>query len=179
MAFKHLSSLKRKRMGKETLKHNYTSCMKDRLLKGFISPVEEDKRHGSLPHHEVLHPRKPARIVLDCAATASGVSLNDAVLQGADWTSKLMGVPCQFRRPPVAVTADMIEICLQVRRKPKDRRAFSFLRIFTRRKTTDDRTSFVDYRSPKLVTRIGCIICQQTETTGFHKNSSWLSVCHN
>ncbi len=62
----------------------------------------------------------------------------------------------------------MIEIFLQARREPKDRRAFSFLRwdegklelpprVFARRKTTDDNPSFVDYWSPKLVTRIDCL----------------------
>ncbi len=82
--------------------------------------------------------------------------------------SQLMDMPCRFRRIPVAVTADMIEIFLQARREPIDRRAFSFLwwdegklelppRVFARRKTTDDRPSFVDYWSPKLVTRIDCL----------------------
>ncbi len=62
MASKRLLSPKKKLLGNETLKQNYTQCMTDHLSKGYISPANEDKKRWFLPHHVVLNPRKPEKI---------------------------------------------------------------------------------------------------------------------
>ena len=74
--------------------------MSDLLLKGYAKRVSEDRRSRDdgkvwyLPHHSVVHPRKPekVRVVFDCAARYCGTSLNDRVLRGPDLTNKLVGV---------------------------------------------------------------------------------------
>jgi hypothetical protein len=82
-----------------------------------------------LPHHPVLHPRKPdkCRLVYDCAAKYRGVSLNDKVHQGPDLTNGLVGVLFRFRQEPIALMADIQGMFNQVHVSENDRDALRFL----------------------------------------------------
>ena len=59
--------------------------------------------------HSVTNPNKPEkiRVVVDCAARYSGVSLNSQLVQGPDLTNNLVVVVTRFREEPIAVMADM------------------------------------------------------------------------
>lgn len=82
-----------------------------------------------LPHHPVFHPQKPdkLRVVYDCAAKYKGVSLNDQLLQGPDFTNNLVGVLTRFREESVALVADVEAMFHQVKVTDKDCDALRFL----------------------------------------------------
>ncbi|KAH9588277.1 hypothetical protein MS3_00005721 [Schistosoma haematobium] len=84
---------------------------------------------GNLPHHAVINPRKPSRVrvVLDCAAKVAGKSLNDLLYQGPDTTACLVGILLRFRRGPVAVSADVEEMFMQVKVSKPDCGVLPFL----------------------------------------------------
>ena len=135
MALQRMESLKRrmKRDPHQFQKH-YTSFMKEMIEKGYAEPVlegvaEQEGRVWYIPHHGVYHPRKPGkiRVVYDCAAKSSGVSLNDVLLQGPDLTNSLIGVLLRFRQEPTVVMADIEKMFYQVKVPEEDR---DFLRFF-------------------------------------------------
>ena len=99
LAERRLNPLRRKLQCDGKLKAKYFDTMKDHLTKGYINLASNVSRRWYLPHHPVLNPKKPEklRIVLDCAASFEGRSLNDALLSGPDWTNKLIGVLSRFR----------------------------------------------------------------------------------
>ena len=81
-------------------------------------PLDEANTYATkwyLPHHPVLNPLKPSklRVVFDCAAKFKGVSLNDALVKGADLVSSLIDVLIRFRKEQVAITADIHRIHVQ------------------------------------------------------------------
>ena len=73
--------------------------------KGYAEPVPDDEiklNDGSvwyLPHHAIMNDAKPGkvRVVFDCAASQSGVSLNNQCMQGPDLvkqiTERLVAIP--------------------------------------------------------------------------------------
>ncbi len=131
---KHRLNLLGKRLKKDlTLRQKYTEGIRDSLLKGYAEEVVDINREDGcvwyLPHHPVLHPRKPekVRIVFDCAARYQGTSLNDHVHQGPDLTSKLLGVLLKFRQEPVALNADIESMFYQVRVPSDERDVLRFL----------------------------------------------------
>ena len=129
LAEQRLAALKRRLLRDDTLKSRYFQTMREHIEKGHVSLAGNMSHRWYLPHHPVINPKKPEklRIVFDCAATFKGISLNRALLQGPDWTTKLIGVLIRFRQHPVAVSADIKEMFLQVKLAHKDRWAFSFL----------------------------------------------------
>ena len=76
-----------------------------------------------------MNPKKPdkLRIVLDCAATFRGYSLNDKLYRGPDTIAELVGVLLRFREKPVAVVADIADMFMQVKVPVGDRGALRFL----------------------------------------------------
>ena len=67
------------------------------------------------------------RVVFDCAASQSGVSLNNQCMQGPDLVNKLLSVLLRFRQYHYAIMADIESTYLQVRIPPRDRNALRFL----------------------------------------------------
>ncbi|KAK3741911.1 hypothetical protein QZH41_018115 [Actinostola sp. cb2023] len=112
-----------------------TASMHELLDRGYAEAVTDENLKGRdgytwyLPHHPVLHPRKPdkCRLVYDCAAKYRGVSLNDKVHQGPDLTNGLVGVLLRFRQEPIALMADIEGMFHQVRVSEGDRDALRFL----------------------------------------------------
>ena len=82
-----------------------------------------------LPHHPVLHPRKPntVKVVFDCAAKHKGISLNDALYQGPVLTNSLVRVLIRFRENPIALVTDIEQMFHQIKVDPMDCDALRFL----------------------------------------------------
>ena len=77
--------------------------------------AEEDQWY--LPHFPVIRNDKTTskvRIVFDAAAKQDGKCLNDAVLPGPKLQRELVNVLCRFRSAPVALSADISQMFLQV-----------------------------------------------------------------
>ena len=103
------------------------------MTKDYASEAAEKEVNRSdeavwyLPHHPVLNPNKPNRVVFDCAAQYKGTSLNVQVLQGPDLTNQLIGVLLRFRQEPVAVMADIEAMFHEVRVACGDRDVLRYL----------------------------------------------------
>ena len=82
-----------------------------------------------IPHHGVIHPRKPGkvRVVFDCSAEFGGTSLNKQLLSGPDLTNQLVGVLTRFREEQVAYIADIEAMFHQVHIPDDQRSLLTFL----------------------------------------------------
>ena len=126
--------LKRKLERDPKLCDDYQVFMKELLNKGYarkVPPEQLNPLEGSawyIPHHGVYHPHKPGkiRVVFDCSAKFSGISLNSMLHKGPDLTNSLIGVLTRFRGERVAVMADIESMFHQVRVPEHDS---SFLRF--------------------------------------------------
>ena len=112
----------------------YSSFMDDMIEKGYAEkvPVDElkfDPGQGwYLVHFSVRHKqKKKLRIVFDCSRKFYGLSLNDALLQGPDMTSSLLGVLLRFREGKFAFSADIESMFYRVRVPSKDSDFLRFL----------------------------------------------------
>ena len=118
MAAHRLSSLKKRLQRDPTLFGKYNQFMSGLISKGHAERVPNDSCGGQrtwyLPHHAVIHPKKPdkVRVVFDAAARFRGTSLNESLLQGPDLTNSLVGVLLRFRLEKIAVAADIESIVL-------------------------------------------------------------------
>ena len=127
-----LSSLK-KRLEKDlNLREKYVSTIESYISNGhaeLAKPNEEKISCWYLPHHPVLHPRKPdkVRVVFDCAARTGGTSLNDQLLRGPDFLNSLVEVLIRFRLEKIAVVSDIEQMFHQVHVSPPDK---NYLRFF-------------------------------------------------
>ena len=132
----HRLSLLGRRLSRDSdMREKYVAIMSDLLAKGYAEEVPEqelDRSDGAvwyLPHHPVVHPRKPGkvRIVFDCSAKYHGTSLNDNIYQGPDLTNQLLGVLFRFRQETIALMADIEGMFNQVRVNKADRDVLRFL----------------------------------------------------
>ena len=128
LAENRLTFLKKRLIKDEKLHENYTSFMEDLVVKGYAQKVPKEKvgrKAGSswyLPHHPVMHPRKPekTRVVFDCAAKHGTASLNNRLMQGPDLANSLVGVLMRFRENSIALMADVQAMFYQVYVTPED-----------------------------------------------------------
>ena len=132
MAEKRLQGLKRRLERDQDLHIKYSETMKGNIDKGYVTEVPIEKREEGvwfLPHHPVIHPRKPGkvRIVYDCAAKSGGQSLNDQLLKGPENNNTLVGVLLRFREGPYAISADIEGMFNQIEVTPDDRKYLRFL----------------------------------------------------
>ena len=69
-----------------------------------------------LPHHPVLNPNKPVKVrrVYNAASKYKDVRLNDKLLTGPNLLHGLIGTIFRFTECPIAITADIESISLQV-----------------------------------------------------------------
>ncbi|XP_014670064.1 PREDICTED: uncharacterized protein LOC106811056 [Priapulus caudatus] len=116
--------------------HTKYKCYIDNLVeRSFAGPVTSTQMTGKpgltwyLPHHPVFHPQKldKLRVVFDCSSKYRGVSLNEALYQGPDFTNSLTGVLTRFREGPIAFQADIESMFHQVHVPMDDRDAMRFL----------------------------------------------------
>ena len=87
------------------------------------------KKEWYLPHHPVLNPNKPVKVrrVCNAASKYKEVCPNDKLLAGLDLLHGLIGILFRFREGPLALTADIESMFLQVQVPEQDRRCFRFL----------------------------------------------------
>ncbi|KAL0859420.1 hypothetical protein ABMA27_010599 [Loxostege sticticalis] len=114
------------------LREKYNEQMNALINKGYAEqapPSSSEKKTWYLPHFPVLNPMKPGkvRVVHDAAAKTKGMSLNDCLLTGPDLLQSLPGVLMRFRQHPIAVTADIAEMFMQVKIREEDRDALRYL----------------------------------------------------
>ena len=71
--------------------------------------IERSNYVWYLPHHGVVHARKPGklRVVFDSSARFKGVALNDLLLKGPDFNNSLIGFLLRFRKDVVALSCDI------------------------------------------------------------------------
>ena len=131
MANMRLRNLIRK-LYKEGNYEAYDEKVQIMLNKGYAEPVlpsHMPPKIGAewyIPHHAVVSSEK-VRLVFDCAAKQSGISLNNQCHQGPDLNNKLFHVLLRFRQYQYAVMADIESMYLQVRIPEKDRNFLRFL----------------------------------------------------
>ena len=122
-------SLKRK--GPEVMEA-YSKIFQDYKRKNYIRQVPqfEFEKQWFLPHFPVVKEDRvttKVRVVFDAAAKHDGKSLNDAIWPGPKLQRDLVDVLTHFRRAPVALSADISEMFLQVELQDKDRPYHRFL----------------------------------------------------
>ncbi|XP_059061602.1 uncharacterized protein LOC131854489 [Achroia grisella] len=133
MAASRLRGIERRMDRSTEFRLAYTAEINKLLDKGYAEEVTDDRfnndRAWYLPHFGVTNPNKPGklRLVFDAAARSKGMCLNDALLDGPDMLRSLNGVLYRFREKPVAITADIREMFLQIKIREEDRAAQQFL----------------------------------------------------
>ena len=82
-----------------------------------------------LPHHPVLNPNKLGKVrrVCNAASKYKEVCLNDKLLTGPDLLHGLIVTIFRFRERPIALTADIESMFLQVQVPEQDRSCLRFL----------------------------------------------------
>ena len=111
-----IRSVKRRMQRDKQFNEDYSSFMENIITKGYARECT-DGTQGSwyIPHHSVYHPAKnKIRVVFDCSAKNSGVSLNNVLLQGPDLTNSLIGVLMRFRLEKIGVMGDIEAMYYQV-----------------------------------------------------------------
>ena len=124
------------------LKNLYQQSIDTDVEKRFVKILDESKVKGTfgkewyLPHHPVLYPNKPGKVrrVCNAASKYKEVCPNDKLLAGPDLLHELIGTIFSFRDGPIALTADIESMFLQVQVPEQDR---SFLRFFWRPRTNE------------------------------------------
>ena len=133
MAKCRLDSLRRK-LTRTGMTSKYSEQIEQMVDKGYAEPVPDDEtklNDGSvwyMPHHAIMNDAKPGkvRVVFYCAASQSGVSLNNQCMQGPGLVNRLLSVLLRFRQYHYTIMADIESEYLQVRIPPRDRHALRF-----------------------------------------------------
>ena len=100
--------------------------------KDYIRQVlqSEVEKQWFLPHFPVVKEDRvmtKVRVVFDAVVKHNGKSLNDAIWPGPKLQRDLVDVLTRFHRVPVALSADIYEMFLQVELQEKDRPYHRFL----------------------------------------------------
>ncbi len=135
VASAQLRSLEKRLSTQKELNEKYQKTLEVDLEKGYVREVSrkelietKDQMQWYLPHHPVVSAHKDkVRRVCNAASKYKGQSLNDKLVAGPDLLTNLMGVSMRFREYPVAITADIEAMFMQVEVPPKDQRVLRFL----------------------------------------------------
>lgn len=135
MAASRLRNLEKSLLKRPAVAAEYKRIFKDQNEKGYIKklqPTQVNIRGEGwyLPHFPVVKPDKATtkvRIVMDAAARCDDKSLNDCIHQGPKLQRDLVDVLIRTRYKPVAISADISEMFLQIELKPEDRKYHRFL----------------------------------------------------
>ncbi|XP_045494845.1 uncharacterized protein LOC123693694 [Colias croceus] len=128
---KRLKTLEKKLDKDGELKRQYEERIENLLSSGYAEKAQTPPTGGRvwyLPHFPVINPDKAKiRLVHDAAAKSHGRSLNDMLLPGPDLLQSLPAVIMKFRQHPIAVSADIKEMFMQIKIIEEDRDALRFL----------------------------------------------------
>ena len=80
--------------------------------------------------HPVLNANKPGKVrrVCNAAAKYKSICLNDKLLAGPDLLHRVIGTIFRFREGPIALTADIESMFLQVQVPERDKSCLRLLR---------------------------------------------------
>lgn len=126
IAEKRLKLLEKKFNKNPDLEKRYGEYLQDYVNKNYLRKLDQQSRDyvkvWYLPHFPVFNQMKPdkLRIVFDAAATANGMSLNDALVQGPDFLKPLPGVLFKFRQGAIGFIGDIKEMFHRIRIKEED-----------------------------------------------------------
>ena len=103
--------------------------------RGFVKILGKSEVEGTfgkewyLPHHPVLNTNKPSKVrcVCNAAAKYNDICLNDKLLAGPDLLHGLIGTIFRFREGPIALTADIESMFLQVQVPERDKSCLRLL----------------------------------------------------
>ena len=134
-ALGQLYSLERRFQTDPNLKSLYQQSIDADVEKGFVKILDKPQVKGNLgkewylPHHPVLNPNKPGKVrrVCNAASKYKDICLNDKLLSGPDLLHGLIGTIFRFREGPIALTADIESMFLQVQVPEQDRSCLRFL----------------------------------------------------
>ncbi|XP_028164774.1 uncharacterized protein LOC114355925 [Ostrinia furnacalis] len=117
-AQRRFMALEKKFKQDPSLQEQYNKVIQDYIDNDYLSEVTSDNADEGyyIPHHAVVRPDKPMpRIVLDASAkTHTGVSLNDVLHVGPNLQADLFLLLLDFRLFPIAITADIKQMYLQI-----------------------------------------------------------------
>ena len=121
-ALGQLCSLERRFQRDSNLKRLYQQPKDTDVETAFVKILEESKvkstfgKEWYLPHHPVVNLNKPGKVRLVCNAASKykEVCLNDKLHAGPDLLHGLIGTIFRFREGPIALTADIKSMFLQV-----------------------------------------------------------------
>ena len=135
-AMSQFTALERRLQKNSSLADKYTDSIQTDIDKGYIRKVDNEElnatrelRQWYLPHHPVVNPHKPEKVrrVCNAASKHAGKSLNDALVAGPDLLQSLIGVLFRFREKPIAISADIEAMFLQVEVPEGDQRCLRLL----------------------------------------------------
>ena len=115
-----VQSLDKKLKKDKALKDMYQKTLDTHLEKGYVKSVTlsdtTPDRVWYLPHHPVTNPKKPGKVrrVSNAESKFKGNSLNSNLLTGPDLLNNLVVLILRFREKPVAITADIEAMFMQV-----------------------------------------------------------------
>ena len=121
-ALGQLYSLERRLQRDPNLESLYQESIDTDIEKGFVKILDESEVKGTfgkewyLPNYPVLNPNKPGRVrrVFKAASKHKELCLNDKLLAGPDLLQGVIGTIFRFREGPIALTADVESMFLQV-----------------------------------------------------------------
>lgn len=139
VAQRRFMALERKFKQSPDLQGNYNKVIGEYIDKDYLSEVSQSDITDEgyyIPHHAVTRSDKPMpRVVLDASAkTHTGVSLNDILHTGPNLQADLTLLLLDFRLFPVALTADIKQMYLQIQVPDEHRK---YLRILFRFASND------------------------------------------
>ena len=132
-ALSQLKSLHKRLSNDIQLKELYEQTLTTDLQKFYVNPVEmqqpEPEKIWYLPHHPVVNPNKPGKMlgVANAAAKFKGQSLNSNLIAGPDLLNDLVGILLRFRENPVAILSDIEGMFMQIAKSYEDQSALRFL----------------------------------------------------
>ena len=121
--------------GRKLKKELYQQSIDKDVEKGFVKILGKSEVKGTfgkewyLPHHPVLNPTKPGKVhrVCNAAAKFKDICLNNKLLAGPGPLHGLIRTIFRFREGPLALTADIESMFLQVQVPERDKSWLRFL----------------------------------------------------
>ena len=128
-------SLERRFQTDPKMKTFYQQSINTDKEKAFVKILDEFEMNGTfgkewnLQYHSILNPNKLGKVrrVFNAASKYKQVCLNDKILAGPHLQHGLIGMIFRFCEEPIAMTADMKSMLLQVQVPKQDRSCLRFL----------------------------------------------------
>ena len=115
IAVSRLKSLEKKFRKEPEFCQKYQQTIESYLKNGYATKLntklynENKEIVNYIPHHEVKNVNKPGkiRVVFDAGAKCNNTSLNEDLLKGSDYLSKLIRISIKVRKEKFAVMGDI------------------------------------------------------------------------